>query len=1290
MSGIKGFILSVMVVAGLQAFPVMAAQQPMFFKHLSLQDGLSQNTVMSILQDSQGFIWLGTENGLNRYDGYSIKRYLRDRETTKGLASDFIRSIVEDSNKDLWLATDGGGVARWNRQTDTFDVFRHDPEDLNSLASDSARAVVAGSDGRIWIGFGNAGLDMLDPVTGEVMHYRHDVEDRRSLSSDTVYALLVDRVGHLWVGTDAGLNRFNPNSGNFTRYNYNSDDPYSLSSDRVRSLYEGRQGSLWVGTLGGGLNRFLRSSGRFTHYRHNPSDAKSLSDDNVRAIFEDDTNRLWVGTSNGLNLFNRQSMSFSTYHHDRRPGSLSENYVMSIHQDRGGLLWVGTRASGVNVWNPRSWSLGHYSADWLDDTNVTSFSSEENTLWVGTLDHGVTQLQDGVVVNTYRAPDLTEDRVMSLLLDRQRRLWVGTMAGGLNRLDLATGEIVQYRHDKQNLHSLGSDGVMSLHEDRAGVVWVGTFGGGINRYDPNSDGFTRYETDPELPNGLTSPRATAIVDDLDGFIWVGTDNGLNRLDPTTGTIIQIRHDPEDPTSLGANKVYALHVDNAGTLWVGTAGGGLSQLLESGAPQQHQFKNYSQSQGLPSNVVYSVYSDAQGQLWLSTNNGIARRDPSTGTFKTFHKAHGLQGNEFNFGAHHENSQGVLFFGGANGFNAISPSKLKESSNPPQLVLTNIETLNQPALTTLPPSQVREIEISHKDKLLTFEFSALDFTSPAQNQYQYVLEGFDSTWTSPGPSRRATYTNLDPGSYVFRVKAANSDGVWNEEGIAVSVNVLPAPWQTLWAYAAYALAVIIFLAILARLQWLKQLREKQYQDRLYKLAYIDTLTGVPNRHLFIKHLKEAIDEAESENEKIALLYIDLGHFKRINETLGHRAGDAILKLVTKRLTEVMSEISSYAELNLARIGGHEFVVTISKFGDQARIIHLAERILDALSKPFHHERYELVVTPSIGVSVFPQDGKDVSSLLKNADTAMYEAKTSGRNDYKTYSPTMNAKALENLALEKDLRHALEEDQLNIVYQPKVDLRTMKVVSAEALLRWTHPERGDVSPARFISIAEQSGLILDIDSWVTSTVCNQLSAWQHSGVKIVPVAINLSGYEFARGDELIAMLINSLGKADIDPHYLQLEITEGVLMNDADAARALLARLKVIGFDVAIDDFGTGYSSLSYLKGFSLAALKIDRSFVVDVEDNSADQAICSAIISMTHGLGLHVIAEGVETPAQLDFLRKEGCDLIQGYLVGKPASADEFPALLSNSDGVNFVLAQSSRNKRLESGNRLQGV
>ena len=1243
----------------LQPPPSAAGQRPMYFRHLALQDGLSQNTITSILQDSQGFVWLGSENGLNRYDGYDIVHYYRDREDPNSLPGNFVWNIAEDRNTDLWIATNDGGIARWSRQSDSFTVYKHDPTDRSSLASDSVRTLLLGKGGLVWVGLTDQGLNVLDPDTGEIEHFRHDPDDPNSLSSDAIYALYMDRAGAIWVGTDAGLNRFNPRSRNFLRYQHEANDPQTLSNDRVRSIYEDHEGALWVGTMGGGLNRLNRFTGRFVRYLHNPEDDTTISNGHVRAIFEDDAQRLWIGTADGLNLLNRDTSTFYHFVKDQSSESLSYSYVMSIYQDRGGLLWVGTRSGGVNIWNPRSWSLGHYIADWLEDTNVTAFASQGEQLWVGTFDRGLTLLEDDVVLKQYGEPELTDHRVMSLLMDRQGALWIGTMRGGLNRLDTKTGEIVAYRHDPEDPRSLAADGVMSLLEDRRGNIWAGTFGGGISRFDPESNSFDRLSTD----GGLTSPRATAIAEDLDGNIWIGTDAGLNRLSPSTGEVLQFLHDPQDPKSLSTNTVYALHVDSGGSLWIGTAGGGLNRLSDAGG-SAFDFSSLSQRDGLPSNLIYGIRSDVQGLLWLSTNNGIARFDPTTGEIKRFHKAHGLQGAEFNFGAHHMNDWGVMYFGGANGFNAIVPTNLQENLRVPTVILTGVQIMNQPAQTEVPYPMLTSLEVDHASTALTFDFAALDFTSPEKNRYAHFLEGFDSSWSMPSPVPRATYTNLDPGNYVFRVRAANSDGVWTEPGLALPLRVAPAPWETWWAYTAYGAVTMLFALVFLRIQRNKRLKERRYRNRLYRLAYFDTLTGIANRQLFMRDLNRTISKTGNAGEKLALLYIDLDQFKRINDTLGHRVGDAILKLVTKRLQKIVRRtMNAYPrlKLSLSRLGGDEFVVVVTGLRDHKAVDQLARRIIQLLSEPFSYNRYELVVTPSIGISVFPNHGTSVQSLMKNADTALYAAKSAGRSEYKFYSNSMNSRALEDLALEGELRNALDNDELYMVYQPKVDIRSGRIVGAEALLRWQHPDKGDITPAIFIPIAEKSGLILEIDRWVLQKVASQLGEWLKKEQEAVPVAINLSGREFANKN-LVWSLSQMMDKAGVPTRYLEIEITEGVMMSDAESSRKTVEKLRATGFNVSIDDFGTGYSSLSYLKSFAVTALKIDRSFVTDLCEDPEDRAICTAIIGMAKGLGIKSIAEGVTTQEQLAFLNAQGCDQAQGFLFHRPLPADEFRQLL----------------------------
>ena len=1236
-----------------------AAQRPMYFRHLTLQDGLSQNTITFILQDSRGFIWLGSENGLNRYDGHKFVHYHRDRNDPQSLGGEFIWSIAEDQESNLWLATDKGGVARWDRQSDTFKNYRHDPNNVNSLSSNSVRTLIVGKQGQIWIGLSDGGLNVLDPISGRIERLVHDPDNVSSLSSNAVYAIYQDRAGSIWVGTDAGLNLFNQRNRSFLRYQNKPDDPQTLSNDRVRSIYEDHEGALWVGTFGGGLNRLNRLSGRFTQYLADPDNPQALSHNHVRVIFEDDAQRLWVGTADGLNLLDRSTMTAQRFVNDQTQQSLSHSYIMSIHQDRGGLLWVGTRSGGVNVWNPRSWSLGHYTADWLQDTNVTAFASEEEQLWVGTYDHGLVLLDGGIEKKRYGAEALGDDRVMSLILDGQRGLWIGTMGGGLNRLNLASDEIVNYRHDPEDPQSLGSNGVMSLLQDRQGNIWVGTFGGGIGRYNISTKTFDNFSVE----HGLTSPRATSIAQDLEGYIWIGTDAGLNRLEPETGEILQYRFDPNNPSSLGADTIYTLHVDGVGTLWIGTAGGGLNRLdhVEGGMAS---FTGFSQPEGLPSNVVYGIRSDVQGQLWLATNNGLARFNPATGEVKQFHKAHGLQGEEFNFGAHYTSEWGVLYFGGANGFNAIVPTRLQENKHVPAIVLTGLESMNQPLSTVVPYADLTQLGVDYKSSALTFKFAALDYTAPTQNRFSYILEGFDSEWSPPSHVTRATYTNLDAGEYVFRVKGANSDGVWNDEGLSLAITVTPAPWLTVWAYGAYALIFAAIASFIFRAHLLKRRQELQYRRRLYHLAYFDPLTGIANRQMFIRNLQEAIKRAEADDATLALFYLDLDEFKRINDTLGHNAGDSILKAVSKRL-QLVVEKTTLAQprvtLELARLGGDEFVLIACSLKDEKAVDNLAKRISRALSWPLMYKRYELVITPSIGISLYPGDGRSVQALMKNADTALHEAKRAGRNEYKFYSRMMNARALEDLALEGELRRALENDELHMVYQPKVEIASETIVGAEALIRWQHPEKGTISPERFISLAERSGLILEIDRWVVDAVIKQLSAWRKLGLDLVPVAANLSGREFVNKG-LVWSLSQAADECDVPPTLLEIEITESVLMSDAEAAKVTVGKLKSMGFHVAVDDFGTGYSSLSYLKSFSVSALKIDRSFVTDLCEDAEDRAICTAIIAMAKGLGIKSIAEGVTSAEQLQYLRAQGCDYVQGYYFYKPQSAEDFQALL----------------------------
>ncbi|MGO9804524.1 MAG: two-component regulator propeller domain-containing protein [Steroidobacteraceae bacterium] len=816
------------------AVPVPAVR-PLYFEHLTMRDGLSQSTVEGILQDSQGYLWLATESGLDRYDGNGFRVYRRERGNSHALASDYIWTIAEDAHTDLWLATEGGGVARWQRATDQFQQFRHDPARPDSLSSDQVRTLLMDAAGRLWVGTLDHGLDLLDPATGSARHFRHRDGDSRSLAADKVFALYADHAGRIWVGSDGGLSRYDPATDAFVNYGKSADGA-GLSDLQVRVIREDHTGALWIGTMHGGLDRLDPGSGRVTAFRHDPANPRSLSHDRVTAILEDNAQRLWVGTDDGLDLFQPATDGFVRYGNDAdSPQSLRDSYVFSLYQDRGGVLWVGTREGGVSHWNPQSWVFGHYRSGAFHDTQVQSFADDDGgRVWVGTSGGGLIELDTRSGAERHfgtgtAALRLSDDHVMALLHDHGT-LWVGTMMGGLDEVDLATGHVRVWRAAENDPGALPADGVMTLYEDRGGTIWVGTFGGGVASIAPASHQLTRYPFGADDAGHLSDARASAIAEDGLGNLWIGTvGGGLNLLERASGRFYHFRRNDKDSSSLADDRVYALHVDRRGEVWVGTSTGGLDHVVgSSAAPQAVRFENYAGL--LPSRAVYGIESDGTDALWLGTSDGLVRLDPRSRALRVYHEWHGLQGEDFQIGAHYQDRDGNLFFGGSDGFNAFAPAAVDLSSPPPHVVLTSVVRLNTPLPERDLPGGTRPLRLAYDDKLVSFEFAALDFASPANNRYAYRLEGFDSNWIDAGALHRATYTNLDAGDYVLRVRAANADGVWSSDGLAIPVHVAPAPWNTTPARVGYLLVALALAAWLWRTQGSRRRRALLYSRHL----------------------------------------------------------------------------------------------------------------------------------------------------------------------------------------------------------------------------------------------------------------------------------------------------------------------------------------------------------------------------------------------------------------------------------------------------------------------------
>jgi len=1027
--------------------PVLAIDvRPIRFDRLTPENGLSQSTVLRVFQDSRGFIWLGTEDGLNRYDGYTFTVYHSDETDRFALVNDFIWAIDEDRDGNIWVATDGGGIAMWDRDRDQFVVHRADPTSPAGLSSNNVRALRVARNGTIWIGTRGGGLDRFDPASGRFSHLRHDPSDPASLSHDNVSAIIEDRKGRIWVGTDAGLDVFDPVFGRFMPSLTGGTPALSLRGERIRSLLEDRFGAIWAGAYDGGLAQLDVSTRRLTRYRTDAGDPKSLSHDRVRALLEDSDGRIWVGTTGGLNVLDRSSGVFTRYLKDPlNPTSLSDNEVMSLAEDRGKVLWVGTRTGGVNKWNPATWSFGHHSTSGedpsgLSSNNITSFSVDgRGRLWVGTFGGGLNLIaRHSAEVKHFRhdpkrTSSLSDDRVMALLSDGRGALWIGTLEGGLNRFDSGTEAVTVFRHDPTDPRSLGANGVMSLLEDTRGTLWVGTYGGGLNRFDRETRTFTRFTSVAGDPTSISNNRVTCMAEDPAGVLWVGTELGLNRFDPNTRVFQRFGQGGDYPPTLGNATVLSLLVEPSGTVWVGTRGGGLIAMEPPGeARPRAVFRTFTQRTGLPNDAIYGVERDDAGHLWMSTNNGLACLDSKSLTIKNFDVSHGLQGNEFNVGAHYASSSGELFFGGINGFNAFLPGRLRSNAHIPPVVLTAILKFNKPVDFDRDTAELREIALSYRDTVVSFDFAALDFAAPARNRYAYRLEGSDTGWIDLGTVRRATFTNLSPGNYVLRVTATNNDGVRNEDGLALAIEVIPPPWMTWWAKAIYALLGAGAFVVAARTLRAKSRREAEYSRKLEheveartgelaerneqlteanrKLAeasLTDSLTGLRNRRFVFEELgrdlalaqrmKHVVDGGVAVGEPFHLfVMVDLDDFKAINDTFGHPAGDQVL--VEARA--VMEKACRASDI-LVRWGGDEFLV-VGFFTDPQKAEAVVERIWRMVARhAFSVGNSQVVYTTcSIGFAGYPfipaePDFITWEQTVAIADRALYVAKKSSRN-------------------------------------------------------------------------------------------------------------------------------------------------------------------------------------------------------------------------------------------------------------------------------------------------------
>ena len=1047
--------------------------RPMQFTRLTVEDGLSQGAVMAIQQDQQGFLWLATEDGLDRYDGYEVRHYVHDRTQPHSIPVDYVDGLALDPSGRLWIGTAGGGVVGRDPKTGAFESLTSSGGDSSVAANEQIRVCYLDREHRLWVGTRDRGLVMVDQTRSVSRRIQSLAQDPTTIGNDSIFAVTQDATGQIWVGTQAGLDRLDPVTGRVVREPLRDWLHVGANVDlQVTTLLADHRGRIWVGTNAGLLGISPQTAGAIMIFNKRAGDSRALPSDRVQALLEDSSERLWIGTSNGLALFDENDGDFVTYHHDATdPASLPDDSVISMYEDRGGLLWLGTKTGGAARWNPRSWSFGSHPRGGdvsLGDAIPSSFAIDaEGTLWLATFGGGLRAIDrtSGRVVH-YQHKDgdpvsLPDDHVMSVLVDHEDTVWAGTMTGGLAQLDRRTGHFRVFAPEAGNPSSLPAAGVMSLLEDSHRRLWVGTYGGGLALFDRTTNRFTRYAGSDDS-GALSKARATALAEDLSGNIWVGTDgDGLCLLYPTSAAFQCLEHDARDPRGLNADTVYAVRVDPRGRVWVGTRGGGLDEVVGSSLnPRGIRFRNYSEAQGLPNSTIYGIETDASGRLWLSSNRGLTRFDPDSGEVRNFRRLHGLQGDEFNFGAHYRSPAGELFFGGPDGYNVFFPERLEFNGRPPPVVLTKFLEFNEPAQLTDAPENLRDLKLGYRDSVITFEFAALDFASPHQNQYQYKLDGFDRQWVDAGPQHSVTYTNLAGGHYKFLVRAANSDGAWNDAGVAVAMNVDPAPWATAWARAGYVLAIGLVIFLVWHSQQKKLRREAFYaqrlrrevhdrtaelaernvelehaNERLREASVTDPLTGLGNRrHLYetMAALASTATKTGTSFPRLAFLMVDLDHLKPVNDIHGHDAGDALLT----GIADILRSCSRASDI-IIRWGGDEFIV-VYQDADINAAEQLAEKIRSTVAKQIFRlaEGKTARTSCSIGFVCHPFVSDQSTRMsweqaLSIADAALYHAKKE-RNGWVGLAGVTAA------AAEPEILKALEKDTDAAVLKGVIEVR------------------------------------------------------------------------------------------------------------------------------------------------------------------------------------------------------------------------------------------------------------
>jgi signal transduction histidine kinase/ligand-binding sensor domain-containing protein/CheY-like chemotaxis protein len=878
----QGLIVFLIIWGASSSLSVVIGQHISFqFRHLTVDDGLSQSTVNAIYQDKMGFMWFGTELGLNKYDGAGFTIYKHNAADTSSIPSDHIAAILEDSYGIFWIASGYNGLYRFDRKNEIFHTYENKPGDVSSLSSNATRALFEDSRKNLWIGTAGGGLNRYDRKTGSFTSFTHKPDDKTDIGSNYITSIAEDHEGFLWLASRDGLLiRFDPKSNTGKRIDLTRKFPAGNSPHALKKLYIDSDNNIWI-TSEGGLFLYNHRKALLRYFTKGNTN-KYLNASVVSGICEIRKGIYLITTDHGgLNVYNKKTDTFSYFRHDDQESSISNDQLYSIYQSSDSLIWIGSFHGGINILDTKIKKFSVYEDlvkngnSSIAKTSVTAICEDaDGNIWLGydgkgmdiynPKTHEIKHLQH----ETANPNSIPGDCIMSIYKDGNKNLWIGTYLEGMSKFDRATNRFTHYKENADAIKSISGNSVWSITEDSEGILWIGLHSGGINCFDRKTGVFKRYSNDPHDSTSLINGNIHKIFKDSKGRIWIGTSYGLCLFNRAAGNFTRFNPDFSSKDGLFGNNVYDIFEDKSGNLWIGT-----DQALNVYDSKRKAFSHFKENGGLDWNSVFAIKGDNHDNLWISTDKGLCRFDIKNKKFRYYNKTDGLPGNEFNIASVIAASDGKLYFGGKEGFVAFNPDSIIDNRVAPPVFFTGLKVMN----IAVNPGQdnnilnknityEKSIVLSYKQSVITISFAALNYSDSRKNQYAYCLEGFDQGWVIIGNRNEVTYTNLSPGKYVLKVKGSNNDGVWNETGAIMNITILPPWWKTWWfRLFLYLLPVGLFLVLhYARLVFYKNQQKKLLQlvkERTIKLE--DAAVA----------LEEKQEEINSQNEELMTQHEEL---------------------------------------------------------------------------------------------------------------------------------------------------------------------------------------------------------------------------------------------------------------------------------------------------------------------------------------------------------------------------------------------------------------------------------